>query len=37
MVMGGDSYTDGHGFESQNRLLDVHFSHIFVPNIVIFV
>ena len=32
MVMGGDSCSEGHGFESQRRILDGHyiFPHIFV-------
>ena len=30
MVMGGDSHSIGRGFESWHRLLDGHFSHIFV-------
>ena len=29
MVMGGDSYSEGHGFEFQNGILDVHF-HIYL-------
>ena len=36
MVTGGDSYSDGHGFESQCRILDGHFSHIFVVKIEMF-
>ena len=28
MVIGGDSCYEGHGFESQHRILDGHFSHI---------
>ena len=34
MVMGGDSCSEGHGFESQHRILDGHFSHLFVVKIV---
>ena len=30
MVMGGDSYYKGRGFESWHRILIGHFSHIFV-------
>ena len=39
MIMGGDSCSDGHGFESQRHILDGHdiFSHIFVVKIVVFV
>ena len=29
MVMGRDSHTKGHGFDSQHRILDGHFSHLF--------
>ena len=36
MVMGGDSCTEGRGFQSQHLLLDGHFPHIFVVKIVIF-
>ena len=32
--MGGDSCSEGRGFESQDRKLDGHFSHIFVVGIV---
>ena len=35
VVIGGDSCSKGHGFESQHRLLDGHFSHLFVVKIVI--
>ena len=28
VVMGGDSYSEGRGFESQHRVLDGHFSHL---------
>ena len=34
VVMGVDSCSKGHGFESQHRILDGHFSHIFVVKIV---
>ena len=34
MVMGGYSCYEGRGFESQHRVLDGHFSHIFVAKIV---
>ena len=37
MVMGGGSCSKGHGFESQHRILDGYFSHLFVVNIVMFV
>ena len=30
MVMGGDSHSEGRGFESRNRILMDIFSHIFV-------
>ena len=30
MVMGRDSRSKGRGFESRHRILDGHFSHIFV-------
>ena len=33
MVMGGDSRSEGCGFESQHRILDGHYSHIFVAKI----
>ena len=36
MVMGGDSCSEGRGFKSQHRILDGHFSHIFVIKIVMF-
>ena len=36
-VMGGDSCSKGSGFESQPHILDGHFSHIFVVEIVMFV
>ena len=34
MVMGGDSCSEGRGFESQHCILDGHFSHLFVVKIV---
>ena len=34
MFMGGDSCSEGHGFESKYRLLDGHFSHLFIAKIV---
>ena len=34
MVMGGDSCSEGQGFESQHSILDGHFSHKFVVKIV---
>ena len=34
VVMGRDSHSKGHGFESRHRILDGHFSHIFVVKIV---
>ena len=34
MFMGGDSCSEGHGFESQYRLLDGHFLHLFIAKIV---
>ena len=37
VVMRGDSCPEGCGFESQDHILDGHFSHIFVIKIVIFV
>ena len=37
MVMGGDSCSEGRGFESQHHILDGYFSHIFVVKIVMFV
>ena len=33
VVMGGDSRSKVRGFESQHRILDGHFSHIFVVKI----
>ena len=32
--MGGDSFSEVCGIESQHRILDGHFSHIFVVKIV---
>ena len=37
MVMGGGSCSKGLGLESQHRILDGHFSHLFVVKIVMFV
>ena len=37
MVMGGDSWTEGRGVESQHHILDGHFSHIFVAKIAVIV
>ena len=37
VVMGRDSRSKGHGFESWHRILDGHFSHKFVLKIVMFV
>ena len=34
MVMGGDSCSKGHEFESCHYILDGHFSHLFVVKIV---
>ena len=34
MVMGGDPCSEGRGFKSRHRILDGHFSLIFVVNIV---
>ena len=33
VVMGGDSCRNGHEFESQHRILDGYFSHLFVVEI----
>ena len=33
VVMGGESCSKGCGFESRHRILDGHFSHIFVVKI----
>ena len=35
VVMGGDSCSEGCGFESQHRILNGHFPHIFVVKILI--
>ena len=37
VIMGGDSCSEGPGFESQHRILDGHFSHLFAVKIVMFV
>ena len=37
MVMGRDSHSKGHGFDSRRRILDGHFSHLFDVKIVKFV
>ena len=37
VVIGGDSCTEGCGFESQHWILDEPFSHLFVVKIVMFV
>ena len=37
VIMGGDSCSEGCGFESQHRILDGHFSRLFVVKIVMFV
>ena len=37
MVMGGDSCSEGDGFESQHHILDGNFSHYFVVRIGVFV
>ena len=34
VVMGRDSCSEGRGFDSQHRILDGHFSHLFVVKIV---
>ena len=34
VVMGRDSHSKGHGFESRQCLLDGHFSHVFAVKIV---
>ena len=36
VVMGGDSCSKGHEFESWHRILHVHFSHLFVVKNVMF-
>ena len=33
MVMGGDSHSESRGFKSRQRILDGHFSHIFVVKV----
>ena len=35
VVMGGDSCTEGRGFESCHHILEGHFSHIFVVKFVL--
>ena len=37
VVMGRDSRSKGHGFDSRRRILDGHFSHLFFVKIVMFV
>ena len=37
VVMGGDSCSEGCGFESQHRILDGHVSHLFVIKVLLFV
>ena len=37
VIMGGDSCSEGGEFESQHRILDGHFSHLFGVRIVMFV
>ena len=37
MVMGGDSCSEGCGFESKHCILDGHFSHIYDVKIVMLV
>ena len=37
VAMGGDSCSEGQGFESQHRILDGRFSHLLVVKIVMFV
>ena len=34
MIMGDNSSSRGHGFESQYRVLDGHFSNLFVVKLV---
>ena len=36
VVMGGDSCSEGCGFEPQPCILDGHFSHLFAVKIVMF-
>ena len=35
--MGGDSGSNGHGFQSQHCILDEHFSHLFFVKIVMLI
>ena len=37
VVMEGDSCSEGRGFKSKHYILDGHFSHLFVVEIVMFV
>ena len=37
MAMGRELRSEGRGFESQHGILDGHFLHVFVVNIVLFV
>ena len=37
VVKGGDSQSEGCEFESRRRILEGHFSHLFVVRIVLFV
>ena len=37
VVMGRDSRSEGRGFESRHRILDGHFSRVFVVKIIMFV
>ena len=37
MVMGGDSCSKSHVFESHGLIMDGHFSHLFVAKITMFV
>ena len=37
MVLGDNSCSGGHGFESRRRILDERFSHLFVVKILLFV
>ena len=37
MVMGGDSFSEDHGFKSQHRKLDEYFLYCFGVKIVLFV
>ena len=34
MLMGGDSCSNGYEFKSRHRVLDGHFSHLFVVKFV---